>query len=383
MKRRDLIVGSLGMTATLAMPGRARSSAAYTPGTALKTLGARAGLKLGVQASRAALEVPEFARFVMENFDLVTPGLELKWAALHPAPDTYTFDNADWMIEFCQKHGLLVHGHNLCWNSPQANPSWLSSVLTRGNARYYLSDYIKLVMKRYSGRIESWDVVNEPVVGWSKRDDGLYPGLWVNLLGETYLDIAFDAAHTADPGALRVLNCYYVEQDGALFDRTRALTLALLKRLQSRRVPIQAVGIESHLDGSVPAAGKACIEFVHQVRDMGLQVLITELDVDDTRVAGDKLERDDLVAKLYYDYLTQVVPAGRIDRVIFWTPSDRWNWLNSSNLPPSFRRADGQAHRPGLLDDALQPKASYAAVREALQVLSGARPRETRWPITH
>jgi hypothetical protein len=32
----------------------------------------------------------------------------------------------------------------------------------------------------------------------------LYPGLWVNLLGETYLDIAFDAAHTADPGALRM-----------------------------------------------------------------------------------------------------------------------------------------------------------------------------------
>jgi endo-1,4-beta-xylanase len=216
------------------------------------------------------------------------------------------------------------------------------------------------------------------VVFWSKRPDGLYPGVWLSLLGPQYLDIAFHAAKAADPGALRVLNCYYVEQDTPDFERTRELTIVLLQQLLKRGVPVQAIGIESHLDASAPFGGPAFLEFIKRVRGLGLQVLITELDVDDSQVQGDVQERDRVVAQCYYDYLTQVVPAGKTDRIIFWTPSDRWDWLNS--MPPAkFHRADGKPHRPGLLDDALRPKPAMDAVEAALRTLSGAKPRPGEW----
>jgi endo-1,4-beta-xylanase len=375
MKRRDLLLGSLGLGASFALSELLRASPISSGGVvgSLKALAARSGLKLGVQAGKASLQVPEFVQFVTENFSLLTPGNELKWPSLRPTAETYNFEVADWMIEFCQSHGLLVHGHNLCWNSPSANPAWFPSVLTRDNARHYLTDHITTVMKRYRGRIESWDIVNEPVVFWSKRPDGLYPGIWLNLIGAEYIDIAFHAAQAADPSSLRVLNCYYVEQDNPDFEKTRELTIALLQQLLKRGVPIQAIGIESHLDASAPIGGSSYIRFIEKVRDMGLQVLITELDVDDSQVPGDKRNRDRVVAQRYYDYLTEVVPAGNTNRVIFWTPSDRWNWLNSTNLPPKFRRADNQPHRPGLLDDALQKKPAFDAVDAALQRLSGSK----------
>jgi len=375
MKRRDLLLGSLGLGASFVLSELLRASPISSGGAvgSLKALAARSGLKLGVQAGKASLQVPEFVQFVTENFSLLTPGNELKWPSLRPTAETYNFEVADWMIEFCQSHGLLVHGHNLCWNSPSANPAWFPSVLTRDNARHYLTDHITTVMKRYRGRIESWDIVNEPVVFWSKRPDGLYPGIWLNLIGAEYIDIAFHAAQAADPSSLRVLNCYYVEQDNPDFEKTRELTIALLQQLLKRGVPIQAIGIESHLDASAPIGGVSYIRFIEKVRDMGLQVLITELDVDDSQVPGDKRNRDRVVAQRYYDYLTEVVPAGNTNRVIFWTPSDRWNWLNSTNLPPKFRRADNQPHRPGLLDDALQKKPAFDAVDAALQRLSGSK----------
>jgi endo-1,4-beta-xylanase len=383
MKRRDMLLGGIGLGAAFALPEILRASFAFpgVPSTSLKTIATSAGLKLGIQAGKASLQVPEFVQFITENFSLLTPGNELKWTALRPNAETYNFDVADWMIDFCQSHGLLVHGHNLCWNSPSANPAWFPSVLTHDNARQHLTDHITTVMKRYRGRIESWDIVNEPVVYWSKRPDGLYPGIWLNLLGTEYIDIAFRAAQAADPGALRVLNCYYVEQDNPDFEKTRELTLALLQQLLKRGVPIQAIGIESHLDAAAPAGGPSYLGFIEKVRAMGLQVLITELDVDDTQVSGDKRNRDNIVAQRYYDYLTEVVPAGKMNRVVFWTPSDRWNWLNSTNLPPKFRRADNQPHRPGLLDDALHQKPALDAVRAALLKLSGSKAPSSVWPI--
>jgi endo-1,4-beta-xylanase len=380
MTRREMLIDGLkvGSGVLLTRPLGAYALREDRPKASLKTLAAGAKVKLGLQASKANLQVPAFAEFFTENFSLLTPGNELKWPRLHPTPDTYTFDDADWMVNFCQSRGLLVHGHNLCWNSPNANPPWFPAVLTQQNAAEQFTNYITTVVGRYRGRIESWDVVNEPVVFWSKRPDGLYPGVWLSLLGPQYLDIAFHAAKAADPGALRVLNCYYVEQDTPDFERTRELTIVLLQQLLKRGVPVQAIGIESHLDASAPFGGPAFLEFIKRVRGLGLQVLITELDVDDSQVQGDVQERDRVVAQCYYDYLTQVVPAGKTDRIIFWTPSDRWDWLNS--MPPAkFHRADGKPHRPGLLEDALRPKPAMDAVEAALRTLSGAKPRPGEW----
>ncbi len=341
-------------------------------------MAAKAKVKLGCQADKANLQVPQFADFVTQNFSMLTPGNELKWPGLRPTPDSFYFNDADWMVDFCQSHEMLVHGHNLCWNSPSANPAWFTSVLTPQNAAEELTNHITTVVGHYRGRIDSWDVVNEPVVFWSHRPDGLYPGIWTSLLGPQYLDIAFHAAKAADPSALRVLNCYYIEQNHPDFQRTRELTLVLLKQLMNRGVPIQAIGIESHLDAAAAFGGTPFLEFIQKVRALGLQILITELDVNDSAVQGGTEERDHLVADCYYDYLTQVIPAGNTSRVIFWTPSDRWDWMNSMKTG-NFQRADRNPHRPGLLDDSFRPKPALDAVEAAFRMLSRSTGQPEPW----
>lgn len=341
----------------------------------LKAAGQECGLKIGVQAERGPLQqFPSFAQAIKNNFNLLTPGNELKWGRLRPTPDTFNFTDADWMVNFGQSNGMLIHGHNLCWNSPTANPAWFKTVLNKANANRYLTDHITTVMRRYAGRIDSWDVVNEPTVFWSKRSDGLYPGTWVDLLGPTYIDTAFHAAAVADPKALRVLNVYHVEHGTPDDDTTRTKTIALLKQLLARGVPVQAVGIESHLDASLPAGGASLSTFIKQIRDMGMQMLITELDVNDTQVQGTPQVRDAVVAKTYQDYLTQVVPAFGTKRVIFWTPSNKFDWLDSVHNP-AMQRADGMHHQPGLLDEAMTQTPAFQSVRTTLQKVCAGESR--------
>ena len=175
----------------------------------LKEAGAPLGCQIGIAANKAILQDPAITRFVILNFNLLTAS-GIKWDAIHPAPDTYDFTEADWNINSprkmaCECMGIIFAG------TARPIPLGSTRVINKDNARQYLTSHITTVMERYRGRVDSWDVVNEPVVRWSHRSDGLYPGIWL-CLGPEYIDVAFHAAAAADPKPLRILNIYNVEQ---------------------------------------------------------------------------------------------------------------------------------------------------------------------------
>lgn len=323
---------------------------------------------VGCQAGKYELTQPNFPQVAAANFNLLTPGNEMKWTKLRPTPDTFNFTDGDWIVNFAQQNQMQVHGHNLCWNST-ANPAWFKTTLNKSNGKQYLTDHITKVMQHFKGQVISWDVVNEPVVPWSKRPDGLYPGPWIDAIGPDYISTAFHAAAEADPKPLRILNCYQVEHDTPDQDRGRANTLALVKKLVQQKVPIQAVGIESHLNATTPLAGQKFRDFLSEIVQTGLQVLVTELDIDDTEVQGSPADRDKIVGKAYHDYLAQFKGISNLNAVIFWTISDKFDWLNTAK-DPKLKRMDGQAHRTGVWDQSMKEKTqTYDSIRSVLQTL--------------
>ncbi len=370
MNRRSFLTGA-AVLASMPRGVAGPKPVEVTAFAPLKTVASKCGMLAGAQVEIKPLQYAPFAHVIRDNFNMITPGNELKWTRLRPTPEAFNFADADGMMEFAQNNGLQVHGHNLCWNT--ANPAWFDSVLTKGNARQYLTTHITTVMKRYAGRIDSWDVVNEAVVPWDSRSDGLYPGIWVNLLGPEYVNIAFQTAAEADPKALRVMNLHHVEGNAPDCVKTQQRAILLLKQYIGRGVPIQAIGLESHLGAfQPPLEVSSLIHFADEVRSLGLQLLITELDVNDTRVEGDIATRDKVVARCYHDYLMQVVPAAGISRVIFWTPSDKWVWLNSMR-GENYVRSDRMPHRAGLLDDNMRPKPAYEAALDAFRQMCAGK----------
>lgn len=330
------------------------------PADSLKDHAARCGLLYGssVQQRQLASDQPFRAAFISQC-SIVVPELELKWAYLRPGPQTYNFSGADYLCEFAQANQMKFRGHTLVWHD--ALPSWFAGYVNSGNAQTVLLDHISTVMARYAGKVHSWDVVNEAISPADKRSDGLRNTPWLRYLGPGYIETAFRAAAQADPDALLVWNENSIEEESAKAESKRGFFLQQLKYLRSRGVPIQGVGLESHINGNhTNIAGPGFKQFLGQVSDLGLKILVTEMDVGDQDLPYDIGARDQAVADRYFQYLECVLAQQNVLAVLTWGLSNKYTWL-----PYSFPRPDKAPMRPLPLDANMKPTPAWSAIARA------------------
>ena len=303
---------------------------------------------------------PAYGNLVAEQMNLLVAENAMKWAALRPAADKFDFRGADALLAFAGEHQQKVRGHNLCWH--ESIPSWFAGTVNKENAQKILTDHIHTVAGRYAGKLHSWDVVNEAIDIKSGRPDGLRKSPWLELIGPDYLEIAFRAAKQADPTALLTYNDYGIETDSADGREKRAQVLQLVRRMKARSVPIDAVGVQSHLSVTDQAPGAGLQQFVRELRGMGLQVFVTELDINERKLEGSVAERDAAIAKVYKNYVSMMLAEPNVTAVLTWGITDRYTWLNG----PKYARADGQPQRDLPFDADYQPTPAFFAYRGSL-----------------
>jgi endo-1,4-beta-xylanase len=369
MNRRDFL--HLGSCATGGILAAQRmrpfvSDKVYAAAMGLKDYISSQGVLVGAALDHRWLGNPAMLARYRQDCSIVTPIYEMKWGAIRPTPEHFDFSAGDALVADAQQNSWKVHGHTLI--SGADNGGWLKSTINSSNARQYLEQYVKTVMSHYRGKLQSWDVVNEALAPWLKTPDLLYQGVWLNTLGPQYIDYAFFAAASADSSVRLIWNEHHLEHNTPAEIQCRKAALTLLKSLKSRGVPVQVLGIQSHLRADDPVGGADFERFLQEVLSMGVEIYITELDVDDTRLQGSQAQRDNAVAAIYEKYLETVLRVAHAKVVIFWQLSDQNNWIDwDAKTNPNHRRADGGQHRPAPLDSNLQNKPSYNAIIQALQ----------------
>ncbi len=188
-------------------------------------------------------------------------------------------------------------------------------------------------------------------------------------LGPSYFDIAFDACRAADPAALRVLNEFGLDYAIPWQQRRRDSVLKLLADLLARKVPVDALGIQAHLNAAESAFNEGVLtRFLDDVCGLGLRVIVTELDVRDDGLPSAITPRDAAVAAQTSAFLDTVLAHKAVLGVLTWGLSDKGTWLNRT-----FPRADGLSQRPLPLDDALVRKPMWQAIAQALDSLPSHR----------
>src|SRR5205085_4154043 len=125
-------------------------------------------------------------------------------------------------------------------------------------------------------------------------------------------------------------------------DRFRAATLDFLEHALARGVPIGALGLQGHLAAfGTPVDQKKLAAFLGNVKSLGLRILVTEHDVDDSGGPADTASRDRAVADASRRFLDVVLDAHPI-AVLTWGLSDRF-------LDPPGWRAELAGYRPRML----------------------------------
>jgi endo-1,4-beta-xylanase len=331
---------------------------------ALRQLAEQRGFKFGAHNQfRLTNKDPDFAAVYARECGVLHNGWDFMWRAVHKQPDNYTFSDADWMMDYAAKHDMKVGGHCLVWY--QDIPDWLKNLSTVDGAKRAMVDHINTVVGRYRGRIYHWVVVNEifaPVANAIYRS-----GYWLDMLGPSYVDLAFRTAAAADPNALLILNDTHLTADSSFNDAQRWKVLDQLRAYKAAGTPIHALGIQAHIKASEALDSEKIRAFVRAVGDLGLKVMFTELDVLDNMLPYDFASRDETVAQLYYKTVGPALTEPAVDAVFTWGLVDKQSWYNAPNAGAQFRRSDGQPNRPLPLDDQYKRKPCWAALAEAMK----------------
>lgn len=61
-----------------------------------------------------------------QQFNMVTPEWEMKWVHCEPKRGVYTYELADSIVAYAQKHDMRIRGHTLIWHEEM--PDWLNGL---------------------------------------------------------------------------------------------------------------------------------------------------------------------------------------------------------------------------------------------------------------
>lgn len=366
------IVTAAGSAATLLAHAASGSADAKLPDSfrgvsgsrSLKAHAHRHGLVYGSAVIVRVVENdPEYAELIAEQCGIVVPSNELKWVALRPAADKYDFTRPDFLLRFAKSHKMLMRGHTLCWHA--SVPAWIRTPENAPRTRQFFVDHITTVCRHYAGKLQSWDVVNEAIQPSDGEPGGLRKSFWYEQMGPDYIDLAFRTARAADPHAKLTYNDYGVEYDNDEEAERRRRILEMLRGMKQRGVPIDAVGIQSHIKAAQSDTfGKGLADYMDAIQKMGLEIYLTELDVNDDDIASnDVAERDAAIARTYSDYLRVALANPAVKLVLTWDISDRFTWLN--NRPTHRREHPDRPQRSLPFDRDFRPKPAFLAIRDS------------------
>lgn len=333
-----------------------------------RAIAAACGLSIGSAVHDQHLfDDPEYGAVLAREFDSLTPYTAMKWGCIHPEPDRYDFAGADAIVEFAAAHRMRVRGHTLIWGgaTDPPNPVYVNEPSSAAELRALVTDHVQTVMRRYVGRVDRWDVVNEPltVLGDPGSSDGLRDHVFLRQLGAGYIAEALELAHRADPTARLFVNDFFVLKPGPKQERY----FRLVRELVDAKVPLHGVGFQGHLaflpvapPGDVDLPTQQEIEAtLRRFSAFGVDVEITELNVHTWRFEGDRSARLERQREIYAAAVRACVAVPGCKGVTVWLFTDRY-----PTSIEAFLHRDGE---PLLFDKDYVPKPAYFGVRDALR----------------
>lgn len=302
--------------------------------------------------------------FYASQFNIMTPGNELKPDSVlnvtvsrkrAKEDDTAVvvrFDAVKPMLDYCQAHGIKVHGHVLVWHSQTPDAffrkgySLIGPYVSREVMLARLDNYIRQIMEymqaNYPGLIVSWDVVNEAV---DDNTGKLRESNWTKVVGEDFVNRAFEIARKYAPeGTMLYYNDYSTPYEPKLTG-----ICSLLDSLIAEG-NIDGYGFQCHYQTNSPSITQLRTA-MQKIADKGLKLRVSELDI--TISADNQVQRTFQAAR--YKSLMEVFLefSNQIEAVHTWGVTDDLSWLAKQF--------------PLLFDAQCAPKPAFWSLVEAAQ----------------
>ncbi len=243
-----------------------------------------------------------------ELFNYATVGFYWRW--YEPERGKPQYEYTDKVVAWCRERGIRLKGHPLLWGDRSGIPVWSQGQPPPEIQRERVTE----IMRRYQGKIEFWEVVNEP-----------------SHLPHLKIDEPYRWARQADPQAYLIVNDYHVLGDGCPgFFR-------LLTKAKQDDVPFDGIGIQAHEPRTMRFPLDRVQEILDHYASLGKELHITEFTPTSAgqKITGshrqgvwDEAAQADYAVKFYRVAFAH--PAVRA--VTWWDLCDQGSWLPGGGM---------------------------------------------------
>lgn len=261
-----------------------------------------------------------------ELFNFATTGFY--WRSYEPERGKPRYADTDKIVAWCSEHGIRLKGHPLLWDHEAGEPVWAA-----GQPDAVLQERrVREILSRYKGKIEFWEVVNEPAHVQGVK------------IGEPYR-----WARQTDPAAHLIINDYEVMANGypPFFE--------LLEDAAKNGVPFDGIGIQAHEPRTMRFPLHRVKATLDKYATLGKALHITEFTptsagepITGSHIEGvwDEAAQADYAVQFY----TVCFAHPAVVAITWWDLCDAGSWLKGG----------------GLLREDLSPKPAYTALRRLI-----------------
>ncbi|HSO88971.1 MAG TPA: endo-1,4-beta-xylanase [Draconibacterium sp.] len=263
-------------------------------------------------------------------------------------------------LDWCLANGITCKGHPLGWTGPAGTPKWLLNLPEETATDLYKARIFNNVIG-YMGKINIWDVVNEPVntVPWDvalkdkeNSDELRYNAKKFGIEQiAPWVEQSYKWAYEANPDGTYILNEFFTLAIPEVRDRF----YELLKELKKRNTPIGAIGIQAHEPREMWFSPVEMYKTFDLYSQFNLPIHITEFipqsggkDITGWRTGKWTEETQAEFAEQFY---TLAFGHPSVASITWWGISDKSIWLEGG----------------GLLDKEYNPKPVYSRLMKLIK----------------
>lgn len=272
-----------------------------------------------------------FRNKVYELFNEVVFENDLKW----PQFKITSTQNISRALDSLDRHKIAVRGHNVIWPAWRWCPSSLQALSTNPPAlRSEIEKRIDEVTKFTKGRLNDWDVINEP---YSEHDI-------MDILGNEVMADWLKRVRVNDPDVKLYINDYGILSSGGIDYKKHDSYYNLIKYLDEKGAKVDGIGLQGHFSSDLTPITRI-YSIIDRFAELGKDIKITEHDVSITQ--------REVQADYTRDFMTILFSHSSVKSILIWGFWQNSHWKPDAALYNSdwSIRPHGEAWKKLVFDD--------------------------------